>query len=1091
MDKPVIKIFISSPNDVLYERQIAKRIIAKLGKEFAASARLEALLWEDMPLQATASFQEGIDRIANANLVDIAVFILWSRLGTPLSKQYVKADGTCYKSGTEYEFEVMYAANRQSGAPSILAYIKNAPIADAIFQSSVGADFDIEEIGKQHKEAQRFIREKFYDPETKTVYGAYHQFEAPTTFEQKLTEHLRRLIMDKIGHEAVAIEWEGNPYVGLRSFRFDENAIFYGRRQAINVIEEKLNRWLPDKAPCLFVLGESGSGKSSLVRAGLLPDMIEFGWVENTRWKWFDLMPSQFRGNVYNGILSKLSEAFPVLNEKAIGKDLMTGKEVNFGHLADILPDAKQEAVLFFIDQFEEIFTDPLITEEERIRTFALLRGMASTHKIWLIFSMRNDFYHRFTAYPALSELKNESIVYDLPKILYSELQEIVEEPARKAGLKWETNEQGIALNKIILHDINKGVDDLPLIEFALSELYNLRNENNLLTYKAYEDIGKIDGAVVNYVNNFYNTLSDKEKELFYQILSALIAPSVENKNLYVRKTALLRDLQKSELHKSLINKLINSHILISGKDENGEPTVSIVHEILISSWKVIQDWIAQEKYFINANNHYENLSKYWIEHDKSKNDLLQGSVAIKETEYFLYAWDNNCSASVKKFLLASVKRKKREFLPGVLFSLLFMFIAGIFWCLDSDNKFIGIKDIDEKLIYFTITILLIYAAWKRIKALPVYRTINISLVFWSVFFILSIVFYQIWKVWSEFWFFLVLILPKLTLTIYQKAEIQQWKKRIFKRSFNLISVLLDNSSQTLQKVIKAFLGIILVTLISSLVAGGAYVYQLQQNKDRIENSYEIIESLFDGLNTISNLSTRDRIFINRHYADYLRESFFIGNNYMFTGTKTYGGWMDSYYYYDYALAQYNLGYPEDFLEGINKCLKFNALQQNPETNIKAAFELGLFDDCRKLIDIYNNESNTEISLIKNELQSDRLSRFAYPGDDSNTALAAPFTGKWQFEENGHRIILEITKDNYHLCRYLFQIQQNGSEKWIDNDIAVTRYHFKQADNKMIMEEYNARTNELSSSEVSLVNEKELRVKAIEGDEIKVYRWVE
>ncbi|MCL1973636.1 MAG: ATP-binding protein, partial [Bacteroidetes bacterium] len=317
MEKPTIRIFISSPSDVLYERQIAKRVIAKLGKEFAASVQLEALLWEDMPLQVTSSFQEGIDRITSAQMVDIAVFILWSRLGTPLSSKYLKSDGSLYKSGTEYEFEMMYAANQQTGAPSILAYIKNAPIADAIFQSSANADFDFEEIGKQHKETQRFIREKFYDPTTKTVYGAYHQFDAPTSFEQKLTEHLRKLIISKIGHEAIPIEWEGNPYVGLRSFQYNENAIFYGRRSTINIIEEKLSRCLPCRAPCLFVLGESGSGKSSLVRAGLLPDIIEFGWVENTGWKWFDVMPNQFRGNVYNGIVSKLFEAFPVLYEKA------------------------------------------------------------------------------------------------------------------------------------------------------------------------------------------------------------------------------------------------------------------------------------------------------------------------------------------------------------------------------------------------------------------------------------------------------------------------------------------------------------------------------------------------------------------------------------------------------------------------------------------------------------------------------------------------------------------------------------------------------------------------------------------------------
>ena len=765
MTKPTIKIFISSPGDVLYERQIAKRIIAKLGKEFAASVHLEALMWEDMPLLATASFQEGIDRVANAEMVDIALFILWSRLGTPLNDKFVKADGSRYQSGTEYEFEVMYAANRKSGTPSILAYIKNAPIADAIFQSSAGADFDIEEIGRQHKEAQRFIREKFYDPVTKTVYGAYHTFEAPTTFEQKVTEHLRKLIVTKIGHEVVPIEWEGNPYVGLRSFRYDENAIFYGRRQTINLIEEKINRLLPNKAPCLFVLGESGSGKSSLVRAGLLPDIIEFGWVEQTKWRWFDIMPNQFRGNVYNGITAKLAEAFPILNDKVIGKDLINGKEVNFVHLADILPDTKQEAVLFFIDQFEEIFTDPLITEEERIRTFTLLHGMALTRKIWMFFSMRSDFYHRFTAYPLLWELKNEAIVYDLPKILYSELQEIVEEPAKKAGLKWETNAQGVMLNKTILHDINKGVDDLPLIEFALSELYNLRNENSVLTYQAYEEIGKIDGAVIKYVDNFYNTLSEKEKELFYQLLSALIAPSVENKNVYVRKTALLKEVQKTELHKQVIGKLINSHILISGKDEKENPTVSMVHEILISSWRTIQEWITRERYFIDLNNHYENLSKYWIERNQSKNDLLQGVEVVKEAEYFLFSWENNCAANVRDFLFTSVKRKKRTLLPWVLLFLSGVGVLGIVSLFEYISKgvFPPINDIIPFCMAFG---LLIYAAWKRLKTNPVYKTIDISLMVWTGAFICSLILPFISK-GSNVWIISLLVFSKLAFTIY------------------------------------------------------------------------------------------------------------------------------------------------------------------------------------------------------------------------------------------------------------------------------------------------------------------------------------
>ncbi|MDR1341952.1 MAG: hypothetical protein LBK18_01705 [Prevotellaceae bacterium] len=854
-----IKIFISSPGDVKNERQIARRVIAKLGREFAvADIKLEALLWEDMPLQATSSFQGGINQIVNAKLVDIAVFILWSRLGSPL-KEFTKPDGSSYKSGTEYEFEMMYAANQQSGGtPAILAYIKNAPVSIILSQSG---NIDFEEI-EQHKKAQRFIQEKFYDPQTRTVYGAYHQFDVPTSFEQKLTEHLRRLIIDKIGHEPIPIEWKGNPYIGLRSFRKDEKIIFFGRKRSIEKIKKliKEDTTQSNNAASVFVLGESGSGKSSMIRAGLLPDIMDFGLNGHLEWNEpYDFTFSQFRGDVYNEIVKKLTDAFPNLKNTAIGKDLIAGKEINFSYLADYLVSNK--SVIFFIDQFEELFTDPLITEEERIRALNLLYGLAVTRKIWLFFAMRNDFYHKFTAYPALLELKRESIPYDLPKMRYSEFQEIVEEPAKKAGLKWE-RKNGKELNKQIINDISSDIDDLPLIEFALSELYNFKDENNQLTFDAYQQIGKINGAVIKYVDDFYNGLTEEEKNIFYQMLSALITPSAENENLYVRKTALRKDLQKSDKHKLLIDKLIDKHILVSGKDDTEkEATISIVHEILILQWQVIQKWIEQEKYFIDKNNYYEHLSNHWRGNNKPKNDLLQEKEAIKESEYFLFSWKDKALENVKEFLYTSVKRKKRKFLPLVFLFLFFdviIFLSSIIITIIGGNEFFddfkSYFDMDMSLIdiipiYAMATILLVYVTWKKTKAIPNFNTINVSLTIWSILFIISIIDF-ILSIDADMWInVILLILPffiflKLISIFIEKKEIQRWLKRSFKRSFKL--------SSTLQKAIK-IVGLIFVAffLIASLAIYGMYLVEKQE---KLKESYKIIDELFDGLNNISSL---------------------------------------------------------------------------------------------------------------------------------------------------------------------------------------------------------------------------------------------
>ena len=973
MDKRTIKIFISSPGDVLYERQIAKRVISKLGKDLASSVKLEALLWEDMPLQVTTSFQEGIDQIANANIVDIAVFILWSRLGSPLAKTFTKSNGSYYKSGTEYEFDMMYAANQKSGTPSILAYIKNAPITEAISKFTQTIDF--EEIGKQQKEAQRFIREKFYDPETKTTYGAYHMFEESTSFEQKLTEHLRFLIIKEIGHEVLPVEWEGNPYVGLRSFSYEENAIFYGRRHTINKIEEELSHFLPDKTPSLFILGESGSGKSSLVRAGLLPDIIEFGWIENAKWKWFDLMPNQFRGDVYNGISAKLVEAFPILKEKSIGNDLISGKEINFDHLSDILPDNKSESVLLFIDQFEEIFTDPLITEEERVKTFHLLNGIASIKKVWLILTMRNDFYHKFISYPVLSELRNKSIIYDLPKILHSELQEIVDEPAKKAGLKWEINDRGTPLNKTIIHDINSGIDDLPLVEFALSELYNLRGEDNVLTYKAYEEIGKIDGAVVKYVDNFYNTLSEDEKVIFYRILSALITPSIESKDSYVRKTALLNDLQKSEQHKHLIDRLIDKHILVSGKDATGNATVFIVHEILISSWQVIQNWVKQEKGLIETNNHYENLAKYWVDHGKSKNDLLNKKKTIKESEYFLFEWEGNCSKNVLDFLYSSIKKRIRKDLPLAIFALLLVIANALSSFLES-NEFFKIVTITSALalenkVLMNIMLLLIftYSVWKKIKAAPVFYTINVSLIVWSAFLIMSIIYSYLSitqkisnNVDVDSWDYIdYLVLPVISLI---KLTLAIFKKRKFsKRKFSSNESGFKRPGAIFNWKIKITPTRIVLLLIVGIIIAGMW-FSIHDKQKKIDESNKKIDDIYNHIEAASSDIPSDlRIYIYKSRLDYL------------TNTKGYIGKMvldelsndffDKSYFndsidilnYQYALCQYYLGDP-----GYDPDLVISSpYLPAQKLAINITFELGMLDDCRKLLKKYKESlKNTE-----------------------------------------------------------------------------------------------------------------------------------
>ena len=334
-----IRIFISSPGDVQLERNIARNVINELSSLYTKHAKFEILMWEDFPLSAHSTFQDGINYFLEnkEKPIDIAVFILWSRLGTPLDHKYVKADGTLYQSGTEYEFDLMMHMHRTTNLPSrILTYLKK----DDRFPNVLNYE-DLSEKLNQKKKLDSFIKEYFHDDATNSNY-AYMPFGENNSFEKVFRTHIQNAIKDILGDIDNIKEWEGNPYVGLNSFEYKESAIFFGRRQLVYETASKLITQDDNNhtKKSLIVLGESGSGKSSFIKAGLLP----FFCNKNTSTQYVVVHPSMYGGKMYDGLLDLLNDKIECLKNHPFMEELREGitNATNFKNCLVIIPLQKK-----------------------------------------------------------------------------------------------------------------------------------------------------------------------------------------------------------------------------------------------------------------------------------------------------------------------------------------------------------------------------------------------------------------------------------------------------------------------------------------------------------------------------------------------------------------------------------------------------------------------------------------------------------------------------------------------------------------------------------------------------------------------------
>jgi tetratricopeptide (TPR) repeat protein len=669
-----IRIFVSSPGDVQLERLKAAEVVERIQGEVSAHAKLVPYFWEHEPMLATKDFQENIPSPAE---FDIVICILWSRLGTRLHSKHRRGNGTLYRSGTEFEFEEAVRGWQETNGerPDILVYRRDYLRLEVTERHLEQAAEKI----RQYNGLLEFFDQWFRSPDEAVFTGAYNPYRDLADFEQKLYRALRTVIFKRLPKEAegarMRATWsQGSPFRGLQFFDVEHGPVFYGRSRAVDDIIGLLRRRAEAAKPFVLVFGSSGVGKSSLVRAGILPQLLKPGVIEGIgHWRHAIFRPSDGsrllkpeEAEIPNEYGLYLGLAKALMRPEAIGAEcpvteggLMRVLEshheqaaktiqaalnsVAERHQREMQLDSPQAVrLVLVIDQMEELFTNHKLTAADRRRFVGLLGWLLRTGRVWILATLRSDFFPRCETIPELMELKEGSGQYHLQTPEEYEISQMIRWPAAAAGLRFaEDIQKGERLEDLIRDAALANRESLPLLQFALEELYQRRNQEDVLTLEAYREIGGVEGSLARRAESEWQGFVSEHDQSTANaaldvVLRLLVTADPEDRQTFARRWSQECLASASRVERAFVERFVRARLFIADVSERGVPMVSLAHEALLVHWQRLRQWLDTNQEDLRILMRVRNASATWAEKDRSSDYLLQPGKPVAEAKDLL-----------------------------------------------------------------------------------------------------------------------------------------------------------------------------------------------------------------------------------------------------------------------------------------------------------------------------------------------------------------------------------------------------------------------------------------------------------------------
>ena len=448
-----------------------------------------------------------------------------------------------------------------------------------------------------------------------------------------------------------------SPYMGLKRFESDDKDRFFGRDQFIKELANEL-----EQTNLILLLGASGSGKSSVVRAGLL-SWLSRQWGSRLVSLTFTPDHDPFE-SLYASLLRYYKQA-----EAQVARE---GREDTLTQVVTTL--RRSDAYWFiFIDQFEELFTtsqadkrDRFIADLVRLTNALKLLGSTKDCPVKIVATMRADFLGSFSPYPSLVEATNKHRPL-IAEMRVDELRQAIEQPAAQHGVVFETG-----LVEEIIKDVQGQAGYLPLLQYTLNLVWETEKQSGdlndrTLNIRTYRELGGVRGALQKRVSQIYAALPEAERLAAQRIFLKLVEIGGDEESgtewKPVRRRALRSEFD-SELEQRVLAKLINENLLVSDHQPQAqESTVEIAHEALLTSWETLNTWIKENRQAIALRNRLNDDVARW-HGKKAEDELWTGSkleqvLELKKNPTFNQVM-GGYSATANQFIDASLGLRDR-----------------------------------------------------------------------------------------------------------------------------------------------------------------------------------------------------------------------------------------------------------------------------------------------------------------------------------------------------------------------------------------------------------------------------------------------